>query len=395
MAQAASHRHAAATLQGIKVNSAGKAGGTEIVLELSHAVKPRFSRLSEPDRLIVDLPETEPQPLEPVQVNHAGVRSVRASQYKSRPLVTRVVVDLDAALAYDWRPAGNRVIVHVQPGKTAAVAEKAAAPAAAPAPAQAPAKPAPSVAAGIPGGGSALTAGSDTAVLQLARGGELRVCPGTTVAVTQGSNGITLGLNYGAMELHYHIGAGADVVMTPDFRLQLSGPGEFHVAISTDHKGNTCVRGLPGNNVPVAATELLGDGAYLVRPREQIVFRSGSLANVAFEVPAECGCPAAAPPTQVAGNGAPQGGMQLAGANPGAPKDAVDTPLVYRGDRPGEASSAAVVAALPVITRRAASGWEPLPLPAPELASDAERKPEQAGVLTRIRRFFGGWFKSK
>lgn len=408
-APARSHRHAAtarpATLQRITVNSAKaakeKSGGVEISLELSRPITPRFSRLTEPDRLIVDLYQTEPpEQHSPIDVNQGGVRTVRASQFRNRPPITRVVVDMESALAYDWHPAGNRVIVHLQTGKSSDAVDssksaKASPVAGVPATSQG-ISGSGGVAAGIPGGGSSLTAGSDTAVLQLARGGELRVCPGTTVAVTQGSNGLTLGLNAGAMEMHYRLSGGADVVMTPDFRFQLTGPGDFHVAISTDRKGNTCVRGLDGNNVPVAVTELLGDGAYLVRPREQIVFRSGSLAKVAFEVPAECGCPATAPQNLQAG-GAPQGGVQLAGnSGSAAPKNAVDTPLVYRGDHAGETPAEATLAALPAITRRAPSGWSMLDLPTPELAPHASGKPaESPGLLSRVRHFFGSWFRSK
>jgi hypothetical protein len=94
----------------------------------------------------------------------------------------------------------------------------------------------------------------------------------------------------------------ADEVVTPDFRILLRGPGEFHYAIRADSRGNACVRTLPGNTASAIIYEVMGDGTYNVQAQDQIFLHEGKLSSEAIArsqsnkpgnsvLPVECGCP--------------------------------------------------------------------------------------------------------
>ena len=142
--------------------------------------------------------------------------------------------------------------------------------------------------------GSTVNAGLTAATVKLARGGSVRVCPGTNVALSSSQAGrvLAMGFNSGALELQYELPASADTLQTSDFRLLLAGPGTFHLAISADQLGNTCVKPLAQNTSSVIVQELFGDGSYQVKADESVVFRKGKVANLSRDVPPDCGCPA-------------------------------------------------------------------------------------------------------
>ena len=169
--------------------------------------------------------------------------------------------------------------------------------------------------------GSQITAGDGSALLKLERGGQLRICPKTNLSLNAGASGqaLSLGLNAGAMELDYALDSGADSLITPDFRLLMISPGNFHLAISVASSGDTCMRSLPGNSASVFITEMMGNDSYQLAPGKNVLFMKGKVA-LATQAPAVCGCPETAPPPKIEVAQAPPA-QPAAAETPAAPAD--------------------------------------------------------------------------
>src|SRR5579871_2404714 len=89
-------------------------GRQDISIEItaSTAVTPKVTTLKEPDRLVLDFPNTVPgTETRRIAVDREGVKSVRMGVNSDVPPTTRVVIDLEAARDYQLVPENNRVIV--------------------------------------------------------------------------------------------------------------------------------------------------------------------------------------------------------------------------------------------------------------------------------------------
>ncbi|HEY7097599.1 MAG TPA: AMIN domain-containing protein [Terriglobales bacterium] len=289
---------------------------TAVEIVCSRPIPPTITQVDNPARLVVDLPNSVMAvKRKRIDFKNDSISAIRVDQFQRSPAIVRVVVDLLKPTSYRWDTVDNRLLVHLRPDESAAAASSkpptVPALTSSPRPVAVPVVPGATGAVVLAGNrlaaGSSVTAGSDTAVLRLGRGGEVRVCPGTTVSVTNSQNGrsLMLGMSTGALEAHYALDASADSVLTPDFRILMAGPGQFDYAISADSHGNTCVRALPGNTASVIVSELMGEGTYQVKPSEQVMFHSGQITSIDSTIPASCGCPATSPPMMRASEPSP------------------------------------------------------------------------------------------
>ena len=151
----------------------------------------------------------------------------------------------------------------------------------------------------LSGNTAALMSGADVqssqarATITLERGGDLTLCPNSSVTLTSSASGREqlIGISSGAVETHYSLVQNIDTIVTPDFRLQLIGPGDFHFGIALGAAGDVCVQALPGSSASVVVNELLGDGSYQVGPGARVRFRNGTVASPEILPPIACGCP--------------------------------------------------------------------------------------------------------
>lgn len=268
--------------------------------------------------------------------------------------------------------------------------------------------------------GSQVAAGGRSAILKLTRGGEIRICPSTSLTVGASPNGRNLlfSLNDGSVEFHFDITNESDAVQTPDFRIQFAGPGRFDLAMCTDKQGGLSLRGNNSSRAAVVVSEMLGDGVYQVPAGRSIDFHAGTVQDPTAGQ-RRCGCPEqeipaavnnvltaqAPPPAAPAPEKMDEPTTSGTPSTPPPPPNAtqtvethvqVDAPFVYHGDelRPEAEYTLAkmqTVSAMEV-------GTKLIPTITPPAAKSAAAQrgvhPEKkGGFFRKLGSFFGRMFK--
>jgi hypothetical protein len=230
----------------------------------------------------------------------------------------------------------------------------------------------------------AITSGSTTTAVVLPHRGTLRVCASTTVklaadsAVPSGETpGLMMALDHGAVEASFATGRNADVLLTPDFRILIGGPGAAEVKVRLGQRGDTCVDN-PGADAPyVLVTSVFDGNVYRVQPGQRVMFQHGSLTEVVDQEKEPCGCP----PAETHGNEFPlaqsEGLAPVAAPVPAFPHPSdspVVAPLVFKS--PEASPQPAPAPPSPAPSASAASAAVP---------PSAQKKP---GFFTRVGHFF-------
>lgn len=149
----------------------------------------------------------------------------------------------------------------------------------------------------------AVSSGSATTDVTLPHRGVLHVCASTTVKLaadksvpTDETPGLLMALDHGALEADFTTGRNSDMVLTPDFRILISGPGKASLKLRLGNKGDTCIDNAGVNAPYVLVTSLFGDGMYRVQPGQRVLFEHGSVHDVVDNEKEPCGCPPAVKP---------------------------------------------------------------------------------------------------
>lgn len=268
------------------------------------------------------------------------------------------------------------------------------------------------------GNNGTITAGDSTAEVKLARGGDLKVCASTKVHLSRDTSisddantALMIALDRGALEASYVPGKYSDVLLTPDLRILISGPGTADIKIRVNEKGDTCLDNHGANAPYVTVTSQFEGGLYRVQPNQRVTFEGGSLQKVVDNESEPCGCPSPAP-VSVASSGVTDT------TSPAAPGKAVadaknpfplaqseglatsppqpTTPVVPVGTAHAEVEAPITYDANATPNPQALAAAGPPPAAPPTVAANAQAPPakpqKQGGFFHSIGHFFSKIF---
>jgi hypothetical protein len=140
--------------------------------------------------------------------------------------------------------------------------------------------------------------------------------------------GLMIAMDHGAVEASFATGQNSDILVTPDFRILIGGPGAAEVRVRLGQHGDTCVDNAGVNAPYVLVSSIFESGAYRVQAGQHVMFQHGSLREVVDNEKEPCGCPPAAPK----GNEFPLAQSEGLAPTPKAPQ--ADTTLNQRAAPP-------------------------------------------------------------
>jgi hypothetical protein len=173
-----------------------------------------------------------------------------------------------------------------------------------------------------------ITSGAETTQVTLPHRGLLRVCASTTVKLAVDASvpageapGLLMAMDHGALEASFATSSNSDILLTPDFRILIAGPGAAEVKVRLGQHGDTCVDNAGVNAPYVLVSSVFDGGDYRVQPGQRVMFQHGSLKEVVDQEKEPCGCP---PPVPAQSNEFPlaqsEGLAPLPAATPAAAK---------------------------------------------------------------------------
>ena len=211
-----------------------------------------------------------------------------------------------------------------------------------------------------------ITSGSETTQVTLPHRGVLRVCASTTVKLAADSSvpageipGLMMAMDHGAVEASFATGRNSDILMTPDFRILIGGPGAAEVKVRLGANGDTCVDNAGVSAPYVLVSSVFDGGAYRVQAGQRVMFQHGNLHEVVDQEKEPCGCPPAVKEPNEFPLAQSEGLAPLAppapspAAQPGQPP-LTTTPLAYsaadHAPQPDAAASTAPAIPAPIAT---------------------------------------------